>query len=98
MGGLVLSREIILASKAEQVLFRYTLIDANSDTLLPTIGLIRSKHAPATYEGLFSDDRMRLSNAVFRGCSTQLSGYDIASRFLGAIKRFICNSNKVVWR
>jgi len=34
VGGVVLSREIILASKAEQVLFRYTLIDAHSDTLL----------------------------------------------------------------
>ncbi len=34
VGGVILSREIILISKAEQVLLRYTLIDAHSDTLL----------------------------------------------------------------
>ena len=34
VGGVILSREILLASKAEQVLLRYTLLDAHSDTLL----------------------------------------------------------------
>jgi len=34
VGGVVLSREILLVSKAEQVLVRYTLLEANSDTLL----------------------------------------------------------------
>jgi predicted glycogen debranching enzyme len=34
VGGVVLSREIILVSKAEQVLIKYTLLEANSDTLL----------------------------------------------------------------
>ena len=34
VGGVILSREILLASKAEQVLVKYTLIDAHSDTLL----------------------------------------------------------------
>lgn len=34
VGGVVLSREILLASKAEQVLVKYTLLDAHSDTLL----------------------------------------------------------------
>jgi len=34
VGGVVLSREILLVSRAEQVLVRYTLLEANSDTLL----------------------------------------------------------------
>jgi len=34
VGGVVLSREILLVSKAEQVLIKYTLLDAHSDTLL----------------------------------------------------------------
>jgi predicted glycogen debranching enzyme len=34
VGGVFLSREILLVSKAEQVLIRYTLLDAHSDTLL----------------------------------------------------------------
>jgi len=34
VGGLVLSREILLVSKAEQVLVKYTLIEAHSDTTL----------------------------------------------------------------
>ncbi len=34
VGGVVLSREILLVSKAEQVLVKYTLIDAHSDTTL----------------------------------------------------------------
>ncbi|MEN8203423.1 MAG: amylo-alpha-1,6-glucosidase [Bacteroidota bacterium] len=34
VGGVVLSREILLVSKAEQVLIKYTLLEANSDTLL----------------------------------------------------------------
>lgn len=34
VGGVVLSREILLVSKAEQVLIKYTLVDAHSDTLL----------------------------------------------------------------
>lgn len=34
VGGVILSREILLVSKAEQVLVRYTLLDAHSDTLL----------------------------------------------------------------
>jgi len=34
VGGVVLSREVVLVSKAEQVLIRYTLLDAHSDTLL----------------------------------------------------------------
>jgi predicted glycogen debranching enzyme len=34
VGGVILSREMLLASKAEQVLVKYTLLDAHSDTLL----------------------------------------------------------------
>ncbi len=34
VGGVVLSREILLVSKAQQVLIKYTLLEANSDTLL----------------------------------------------------------------
>ncbi|MDF1574498.1 MAG: amylo-alpha-1,6-glucosidase [Bacteroidales bacterium] len=34
VGGVILSKEVNLVSKAEQVLIRYTLIDAHSDTLL----------------------------------------------------------------
>jgi predicted glycogen debranching enzyme len=34
VGGVILSREVILVSKEEQVLVRYTLLDAHSDTLL----------------------------------------------------------------
>jgi len=34
VGGVVLSREILLVSKAEQVLVKYTLLEAHSDTLL----------------------------------------------------------------
>ncbi|PID92659.1 MAG: amylo-alpha-1,6-glucosidase, partial [Bacteroidetes bacterium] len=34
VGGVVLSREIVLVSRAEQVLVRYTLVDAHSETLL----------------------------------------------------------------
>ena len=34
VGGVVLAREILLVSKTEQVLIRYTLLDAHSDTLI----------------------------------------------------------------
>jgi len=34
VGGVILSREILLTSKEEQVLIKYTLLDAHSDTLL----------------------------------------------------------------
>jgi predicted glycogen debranching enzyme len=34
VGGVILSREMLLVSKAEQVLIRYTLLDAHSETLL----------------------------------------------------------------
>jgi len=34
VGGVVLSREVLMVSKTEQVLVRYTLLEANSDTLL----------------------------------------------------------------
>jgi predicted glycogen debranching enzyme len=34
VGGVVLSREILLVSRAEQVLIKYTLLEAHSDTLL----------------------------------------------------------------
>jgi predicted glycogen debranching enzyme len=34
VGGVVLSREILLVSRAEQVLIKYTLLDAHSDTIL----------------------------------------------------------------
>ncbi|MCK5137320.1 MAG: glycogen debranching enzyme family protein [Bacteroidales bacterium] len=34
VGGVVLSREILLVSKAEQVLVKYTLLEAHSDTIL----------------------------------------------------------------
>jgi len=34
VGGVVLAREILLVSKAEQVLVKYTLLDAHSETLL----------------------------------------------------------------
>jgi predicted glycogen debranching enzyme len=34
VGGVILSKEVMLVSEAEQVLIKYTLIDAHSDTLL----------------------------------------------------------------
>ena len=34
IGGVVLSREILLVSRAEQVLIKYTLLDAHTDTNL----------------------------------------------------------------
>ena len=34
VGGVILSKEVMLVSKEEQVLVRYTLIDAHSDTIL----------------------------------------------------------------
>ncbi len=34
VGGVILSREILMVSKAEQVLLKYTLLDAHSDTLI----------------------------------------------------------------
>jgi predicted glycogen debranching enzyme len=34
VGGVVLSREILLVSKAEQVLLKYTLLEAHSDTIM----------------------------------------------------------------
>jgi len=34
VGGVVLSKEVMLVSEAEQVLIKYTLVDAHSDTLL----------------------------------------------------------------
>jgi predicted glycogen debranching enzyme len=34
VGGVILSREMLLVSQAEQVLVKYTLLDAHSDTLL----------------------------------------------------------------
>jgi predicted glycogen debranching enzyme len=34
VGGVILSREVMLVSKEEQVLVKYTLLDAHSDTLL----------------------------------------------------------------
>ncbi|MEN8155708.1 MAG: amylo-alpha-1,6-glucosidase [Bacteroidota bacterium] len=34
VGGVVLSREVLMVSKAEQVLVKYTLLEANSDTIL----------------------------------------------------------------
>jgi predicted glycogen debranching enzyme len=34
VGGVILSKEVMLVSEAEQVLVKYTLIDAHSDTLL----------------------------------------------------------------
>jgi len=34
VGGVILSKEVMLVSEAEQVLIKYTLVDAHSDTLL----------------------------------------------------------------
>ena len=39
VGGVILSREMLLVSNAEQVLVKYTLLDAHSDTLFSLAAL-----------------------------------------------------------
>ncbi len=60
VGGVVLSREILLVSKAEQVLLRYTLIDAHSDTLLRLSPFLafRNQHA-LSKSNLYANTRYR---------------------------------------
>jgi len=58
VGGVVLSREILMVSKAEQVLVRYTLLDAHSDTLLKLTPFLvfRNHHALST-SNLYANTR-----------------------------------------
>ncbi len=60
VGGVVLSREILMASKAEQVLVRYTLLEANSDTLLRLSPFLafRDQHA-LSKSNLYANTRYR---------------------------------------
>jgi len=66
VGGVVLSREILLVSKAEQVLMRYTLLEAHSDTLLrlkPFLAF-RNYHA-LSKSNLYANTRYRkVSNGI----------------------------------
>jgi len=66
VGGVVLSREILLVAKAEQVLVRYTLLDAHSDTLLrlkPFLAF-RNYHA-LSKSNLYANTRYRkVSNGI----------------------------------
>ena len=60
VGGVVLSREILMASKAEQVLVKYTLLEANSDTLLRLSPFLafRNQHA-LSKSNLYANTRYR---------------------------------------
>ncbi|MDX2432113.1 MAG: amylo-alpha-1,6-glucosidase [Bacteroides sp.] len=66
VGGVVLSREILMASKAEQVLVRYTLLDAHSDTLLRLSPFLafRDQHS-LSKSNLYANTRYRdISNGI----------------------------------
>jgi len=84
VGGVVLSREILLVSKAEQVLVKYTLIEAHSDTTLrlkPFLAF-RNYHA-LSKSNLYANTRYR---KVKNGIKSRLyEGYP--SLFLQSSKR-----------
>ncbi len=60
VGGVVLSREVLLVSKAEQVMVRYTLLEANSDTILRLSPFLafRNQHA-LSKSNLYANTRYR---------------------------------------
>ena len=60
VGGVVLSREVLLVAKAEQVLVRFTLLDAHSDTLLRLTPFLafRNQHA-LSKSNLYANTRYR---------------------------------------
>ena len=60
VGGVVLSREVLMVSRAEQVLLRYTLLEANSETILrlrPFLAF-RNQHA-LSKSNLYANTRYR---------------------------------------
>jgi predicted glycogen debranching enzyme len=60
VGGVVLSREILMVSKAEQVLVRYTLMEAHSETLLRlTPFLAFRNHHSLSKSNLYANTRYR---------------------------------------
>ena len=70
VGGVVLSRESLMVSKAEQVLVKYTLIDAHSDTLLRlTPFLAFRNHHALSKSNLYANTRYR---EVANGISSRL--------------------------
>lgn len=70
VGGVVLSREILLVSKAEQVLVKYTLEDAHSDTLLRlTPFLAFRNHHALSKSNLYANTRYR---EIANGISSRL--------------------------
>ena len=74
VGGIVLSREILMASKAEQVLVKYTLLEANSDTLLRlTPFLAFRNHHSLSKSNLYANTRYK---EIPKGISSRLyEGY-----------------------
>ena len=58
VGGVVLSREIAMVSRSEQVLFRYTLLEAHSPTLIRLTPFLafRNRHALST-SNLYANTR-----------------------------------------
>ncbi len=60
VGGVVLSREVLMVSKTEQVLVRYTLLEANSDTLLRLSPFLafRNQHS-LSKSNLYANTRYR---------------------------------------
>jgi len=70
VGGVVLSREILLVSKTEQVLVKYTLLDANSETLLRLSPFLafRNHHA-LSKSNLYANTRYR---EIANGISSRL--------------------------
>ncbi len=73
VGGVVLSRELLMISKAEQVLVKYTLLDAHSDTLLRLTPFLafRNYHA-LSKSNLYANTRYReipngISSRLYEG-------------------------------
>ncbi len=60
VGGVVLSREILMVSRAEQVLVKYSLLEANSDTILRLSPFLafRNQHA-LSKSNLYANTRYR---------------------------------------
>lgn len=60
VGGVVISREVLMVSKAEQVLVRYTLLEAHSDTVLRLSPFLafRNQHA-LSKSNLYANTRYR---------------------------------------
>lgn len=73
VGGVVLSREILLVSRAEQVLVRYTLLDAHSDTLLRLSPFLAfRKHHALSRSNLYANTRYEevpngISSCLYEG-------------------------------